>query len=174
MLINSDNLKTLGTGFQAAFKRGLGQAAAQRSLVATPVPSSTKSEEYGWLGKMPNMREWLGDRVIQNIKTHDYTIKNRDWELTLGVDRNDIEDDNVGVYTPLFEEMGRSVEAHPEQLVFELLKAGFTTPCYDGQFFFDTDHPVLDAAGAEISVANTDGGVGTPWFLIDEIGRAHV
>lgn len=108
MLINSGNLKTLGTGFQAAFKRGLGQAAAQRSLVATPVPSSTKSEEYGWLGKMPNMREWLGDRVIQNIKTHDYTIKNRDWELTLGVDRNDIEDDNVGVYTPLFEEAARS------------------------------------------------------------------
>lgn len=171
MLINSGTLKTLGTGFKAAFMRGLGQAASQRSLVATTVPSSTKSEEYGWLGKMPNMREWLGDRVVQNIKTHDYTIRNRDFELTLGVDRNDILDDNVGVYTPLMEEMGRSTEAHPEQLVFELLKAGFTTPCYDGQNFFDTDHPVLDENGAEISVANTDGGAGAPWFLIDDTRR---
>lgn len=168
MLINSGNLKTLGTGFNAAFKRGLGQAAAQRAIIATVVPSSTKSNEYGWLGKVPNMRKWLGDRVVQNIATHDYAIKNEDFELTLGVDRNDIEDDNVGIYTPLFEEMGRSADAHPEQLVWDLLKAGWATPCYDGQNFFDTDHPVLNAAGEEVSVANTDGGSGSPWFLVDD------
>ena len=168
MLINPGNLKTLNTGFKAAFKRGLGQAASQRAIVATTVPSSTKSEEYGWLGKVPGMREWLGDRVIQNVASHDYTIKNRDFELTVGVDKNDILDDNVGVYTPLMEEMGRSVEAHPDELVWALLKAGFVTACYDGQNYFDTDHPVLDADGQEISVANTDGGAGEPWFLIDD------
>ena len=168
MLVNSGTLRTLGTSFNSKFKNGLAMAASQRELVATTVPSSTASEEYGWLGKVPGMREWLGDRVIQNIETHEYTIKNRDWEQTIGVERNKIEDDNVGIYAPLFEEMGRATEAHPEELVFNLLKAGFATPCYDGQNFFDTDHPVLDANGEEISVANTDGGAGTPWFLIDD------
>lgn len=170
MQINSGNLRTLGTGYKASFAQGLGMVTSMRALVATTVPSTTGKEEYGWLGQSPSMREWLGPRVVQNIATHDYTIKNRSWELTQAVDRDAIEDDSYGVYAPLMQEMGRSVAAHPEQLVFELLAAGFSVPCYDGQNFFDTDHPVLDAAGNEVFVANTDAvpGNGPAWFLIDD------
>ncbi|OZA18509.1 MAG: hypothetical protein B7Y02_01430 [Rhodobacterales bacterium 17-64-5] len=63
--------------------------------------------------------------------------------------------------------MGNSTGGHVEMLVFALLAAGFTTNCYDGQFFFDTDHPILDQNGNATTFANTDGGAGTPWFLID-------
>jgi len=64
--------------------------------------------------------------------------------------------------------MGRAAAEFPDQLVFDLLAAGFTTECYDGQNFFDTDHPVRpDPSADPISVANTDGGSGTPWFLFD-------
>ncbi|WP_343545502.1 Mu-like prophage major head subunit gpT family protein [Sphingomonas paucimobilis] len=142
-------------------------AKADHLLIATEVPSTTSKEEYGWLGQVPGMREWLGDRVVQNVALHDYTIKNRDFELTIGVPRNAIKDDNYGVYAPLFQEMGRSTTAHPSQLCYPLLKAGFTSLCYDGQYFFDTDHPVLDESGAEVSVANTDGGNGAFWCLFD-------
>lgn len=168
MIVTSGNLRTLGVGFNAAFKMGLGMATPMRSIVSTRVPSTTGKEEYGWLGKFPGMREWIGDRQLNNLRTHDYAIKNRDWEDTVTVDRNDIEDDNLGIYGPMFQEMGIATEQHPDELVFGLLKAGFSTPCYDGQFFFDTDHPVLDENGVEQSVANTDGGSGTPWFLIDD------
>lgn len=168
MLINSENLRTLGIGFNASFQRGLGRAASQRAIVATEVPSSTSQNEYGWLGKFPKMREWVGDRVINQMAAYRYAIANKDWESTIEVDRNDIEDDNIGIYAPLFEEMGMSTETHPDELVFALLKAGFSTNCYDGQFFFDTDHAVLDETGAPVAVANTDGGSGTPWFLIDD------
>ncbi|WP_119167106.1 Mu-like prophage major head subunit gpT family protein [Algihabitans albus] len=167
MIINRTNLTNLGVGFKTSFQNGLGQAEAQSDRVATTVTSTTGKEEYGWLGKIPNVREWVGDRVVQNMLQHAYTIRNRSWELTIGVDRDDIEDDNLGVYMPMFEEMGRSTAAHREQLVFELLQNGFTELCYDGQPFFDTDHPVLDESGATVSVANTDGGAGTPWYLID-------
>ncbi|GAB4192562.1 MAG: Mu-like prophage major head subunit gpT family protein [Thalassobaculales bacterium] len=166
MIINQATLTGVYTGFKAHFQAALDQAPSHRATVATVVPSSTREEEYGWLGKVPGMREWLGDRVVHGVASHGYKVKNRDFELTIGVDRNDIEDDRLGVYAPLFQEMGMSVAAHPEILVFDLLKAGFTTPCYDGQYFFDTDHPVLNAAGVPVSVANTDGGSGTPWYLI--------
>ncbi|MTW19097.1 hypothetical protein GJ689_23135 [Rhodoplanes serenus] len=168
MIINQANLRNLYVGYRTAFQGGLGQAESQYPRIATTVPSSTREEEYGWLGKIPSMREWIGDRVVQNITSSSYKIKNKPFELTVGVDRDDIEDDNLGIYTPLFTEMGMSTAAHPEQLVWGLLKAGFTTPCYDGQNYFDTDHPVLDAGGREISVANTDGGAGAPWFLLDD------
>lgn len=167
MIINQTNLRTLFTGFKTAFQQGLGQAATQHERVAMVVPSSTGVEDYGWLGQVPGFREWLGDRVVQNVMTHSYSIRNRDFELTIGVGRNAIEDDQYGVYSPLFQEMGRATAAHPSELVFDLLKRGFTEPCYDGQYMFDTDHPVIQADGSVASVANTDGGSGTPWFLMD-------
>lgn len=170
MIINQGNLGRLFTGFKTSFNEGLGQAAPQYERVATVVPSSTREEKYGWLGKVPRFREWAGDRVIQNIMAHDYAIKNKDYENTIGVDRNDIEDDQYGVYAPLFREMGMATAAHPDELVWDLLLAGFGGTqglCYDGQFFFDTDHPVIDENGDTISVANTDGGAGSAWFLID-------
>lgn len=168
MKINPGNLQTLGLSFSAIYQQGLTMAPSQSMMVSTMVPSSTGENEYGWLGKLPSMREWLGDRVINAATASDYTIKNRDFEQTIGVDRNDIEDDNIGIYSPLFTEMGRSTMAHKEELVFGQLKAGFDRPCYDGQNFFDTDHPVLDAAGNETVVSNMQAGAGVPWYLIDD------
>lgn len=166
MIINSANLDALRVGFSTAFKQGLDQAPTQYGRIATTVPSTSKSNKYGWLGKMPNMREWVGPRHVHGLAEHSYTIENTAEELTIGVDRDDIEDDNIGVYAPLFTEMGMSTASRPDVLIFDLLKAGFTTNCYDGQFFFDTDHPVLDAKGDATTVANTDGGAGASWFLL--------
>lgn len=166
MIVNSANLSAIRTGFNTSYKRGLGQAQTRYGQIATTVPSSTKETRYGWLGKMPNMRNWIGERVVQGLAEHDYSIKNEDFELTIGVDRNDIKDDNLGIYDPMFVEMGESVAAHPDILSFRALSDGFTKPCYDGQNFFDTDHPVLDANGDATTVANTDGGTGPAWFLM--------
>ena len=166
MLINTPNLEAIRVGFSTAYKRGLGQAETQYTRIATVVPSSTRESRYGWLGKMPNMREWLGPRLIQGLAEHDYAIKNKDFELTIGVDRNDIKDDNLGNYEPMFVEMGESTAAHPDLLTFGALAGGFATECYDGQYFFDTDHPVINEDGSMGTVANTDGGSGAPWFLL--------
>lgn len=167
MLINAANLEALRAGFKTSFQGGLGQASTMHAQVATVVPSTTKEQKYGWLGKIPNVQEWVGARVVQNLMQHDYSIKEKAWELTLGVDRDDIETDNLGIYGPLFTEMGMSTGAKWDLLVYELLKAGFTTECYDRQYFFDSDHPVLDEDGSTITVSNTGGGSGTPWFLLD-------
>lgn len=167
MLVNSANLNSLRVGFKTSFQGGLAMASTMHTRISTPVPSSLKEQKYGWLGKIPNVREWIGPRAIQNLEQHDYSIKEKPWELTIGVDKDDIETDNLGIYGPMFQEMGQSTGAHWDQLVFNLLAAGFTMPCYDGQYYFDTDHPVRDANGNEISVANTDGGAGARWFLMD-------
>ena len=169
MLVNNANLKTLFTAFNAAFRGGLGQAASQYGQIATTVPSTTAAEEYGWLGELPGLREWLGDRVVHAIGLHGYTIKNKPFELTVGVPRTAIEDDTYGVYTPLMTEMGRAVEAHPDQITFGLLKAGRVELCYDGQPFFSATHKVLNDKGKEVNVSNVsdDSGSGPSWYLMD-------
>lgn len=167
MEINSTNLRTAYVGFNAAFQSGLAEATSLAGQVATTVPSTTKENEYGWLGKFPRFREWIGDRTINSLAKHSYTIKNRKFESTIEVEADDVSDDNLGIYRPLFQDMGSAAGTFADGLVWPLLKAGWTTKCYDGQNFFDTDHPVLDENGNEVSVANTDGGSGTPWFLMD-------
>lgn len=169
MIVNAGNLKALTISFKASFMGGLGQAGTDHQQIITTVPSSTGSEEYGWLGQMPNVREWIGDRVVHGIMQHGYTVKNKHFELTIAVPRTAIDDDQYGVYSPLFTEMGRSIAAHPGQLVYGLLKDGRNALCYDKQPFFSASHPVLDAKGKLTTQSNIDdgsGGGGT-WYVLD-------
>ncbi|HEX7049461.1 MAG TPA: Mu-like prophage major head subunit gpT family protein [Longimicrobiales bacterium] len=171
MLINQSALRAVTTGFKTVFNGALAAAPSHWQRVAMLVPSGHRSETYAWLGAIPRLREWVGERVVQNLRAHDYTIKNRSFEATIGVDRNDIEDDSYAVYAPFIAQLAEEAKSHPDELVFGLLKNGFTEKGYDGQNFFDTDHPVVDEAGAEQSVSNLGGGAGEPWFLLD-VSRA--
>jgi len=163
-------LSGLRVGFSKAFQDALTNTPTDWEKVATRVPSSSASNTYGWLGQFPALREWVGDRVLKDMAAQAYQIQNKLYEGTVAVKRTDIEDDNVGVYTPLFSEMGRAVRAHADQLVFGLLAAGETTTCYDGQNFFDTDHPVypnVDGTGTPTLVSNLQAGTGPAWYLLD-------
>jgi phage major head subunit gpT-like protein len=162
MIINSANLKALQMGFHATFNTAYAGAPSDYDKIAMTVPSTTSKETYAWLGQTTGFREWVGDRVIQSLGVHDYTIKNKDFENTVKVLRNDIEDDSYGVYTPVIAQLGQDAKNHPDQLVFGQLASGFAQTCYDGQYFFDTDHPV----GTQ-SVSNFGGGSGAAWYLLD-------
>lgn len=162
MLLLPVNLENLFTGFKTAFNSGLTSAPSTWQKVAMEVGSVTGEESYGWLAQLPAVREWIGDRIIHNLLTHGYTIKNRTFELTIGVDRNDMEDDKAGLLAPLFETMGREGGDFIEKLVYELLASGFAELCYDGKPFFSEEHPVGDDVHSNVNV-----GTGPAWYLFD-------
>ena len=132
------------------------QATLKRSPCGCPVRTPKKSTD-GWAAS-PRLREWIGDRVIRNLSVHDWRIKNRKFESTIAVPRDALEDDTYGVFGPMISEMGREARDHPNELVFRLLANGFSTACYDGQYFFDTDHLGTNAQGEEVSVSKHAGG----------------
>jgi len=166
MQVNAANMAILNQGFNAAFRGAFESVQPMSQRVAMTVPSSTSEEKYGWLGMTTRFREWLGERQYQALKTHGYSIKNKTFENTVEVSREAIDDDQYGVYTPLMQQMGQDARLHPDELVFALLASGFSTPCYDGQYFFDTDHPV-GLPGSVASISNFQGGSGTAWYLLD-------
>jgi phage major head subunit gpT-like protein len=137
-------IRALNTTFQGTFRNAYQSAPSIVPDVTTPVPSSSKSNTYGWMKKIPQMRKWVGERVIHGLSSHGYAIENEDYELTLGVDRNDFADDNLGQYDPLMRMLGENAAMHPQRLLIDLLNNGHlsTATCFDGQNFFDTDHPV--------------------------------
>lgn len=166
MLINSASLEALRVGFKTEFQKAFDSTPKLKDRVAMTIRSTQAQNTYGWLNSLTGMREWIGARIIDNLSESSYAIVNKHFEKTVGVDRNDIEDDNLGTYATSFAMMGDAVASLPEQLVWDMLKAGFSTNCFDGQFFFDTDHPITLADGSTGTYANTDGGAGTPWFLL--------
>lgn len=167
MILNSTNLESAFKGFKAVFKSAFEATETFAPTVAMMTTSGTSEEEYAWLGQFPALREWIGERHLHALRAHGFKIKNRDFESTVTIPRNDMEDDKFGLYGPMFSEMGRVTKVHPDTLVFGLLKDGFAVNCYDGQNFFDTDHVGYDENDNQISVSNVQAGAGDAWFLLD-------
>lgn len=136
-------IRALNTTFSGIFQGSYQNAQTFYTDIVTRAPSSSRSNTYGWMKKIPQMRKWVGERVIHGLASHGYQIVNEDYELTLGVDRNDFKDDNLGQYDPLMMMLGENAAYHPQMLLIDLLNNGHlsTATCFDGQNFFDTDHP---------------------------------
>lgn len=168
MLLNSQTLDLVFKGFKAVYTDAYMQAPVHHEKIVMKIPSASRDETYSWLGEFPQLREWVGARHIKSLKAHGFTIENLTFESTVEVKRNDISDDRIGVFKPMFSEMGQLARRHPEELVFNLLKSGFDTECFDGQNFFDMDHPMTGESGTEtVSVSNMQNGTSPPWFLLD-------
>jgi phage major head subunit gpT-like protein len=142
VIINAENLASLRRNFRALAYESLARVDLQWRNIAMLAPSNTGSNTYGWLADVPGMKEWVDEREIKNLSESSYNIRNRDFELTVAVHENDIADDNLGVYTPMFQMLGEEVAYHRDQLVFDVLRDGFTQLGYDGVTFFATNHKV--------------------------------
>lgn len=137
-------LAAMFQSFNTLFNKGVASVDSYWEKISMKVPSSGAQENYAWLGNMPLLREWIGERAIKKLIKKSYSIKNKKFEATVEIKREEIEDDTCGVYSPVIQNMGESAAAWPDQLTFELLANGFTEKCYDDQPFFSNNHPVGD------------------------------
>ena len=161
-------LAALNVAMTTAFNTRLTGVETTYGRIAMTVQSSTRHQTYPKLSELGPMREWVGERYVERLQTDGFVITNRKFEKTVAVPVDDISDDVYGVYQPLVSDMGQVAAELPDDLVWEQLEKGFTTAHYDGQYFFDTDHPVEDEDGTEVSVSNFGGGSGSAWYLIDD------
>lgn len=154
MLVNKSALDAVFTNLKTTFNKAFKGRKSTWQKIAMKVTSTSSQNDYGWLSKFPKMRKWIGEKNIKSLEAHKYTIVNDDYEATVEVDRNDIEDDNLGIYGPQAMAAGESAADLPDDIVNELIVNGHQELCFDGQNFFDTDHPSFDKDGEKISVSN--------------------
>lgn len=177
MFKKSEVLKAIETQFKKDFAAGLGLIKPQWDLIAMKVSSNTKVNTYGFLDQFPKMVEWVNKRQRKAMQAQGTSIENKLYESTVGIARTDIEDDQVGLFRPMVQQAAQSAAELPDDLVFGLLKAGKTTLCYDGQNYFDTDHPVfdnVDGTGSSKEQSNITTGTKTeaPTFYIFDTTNA--
>ncbi len=154
MLVNKSTLAAIFVNLKATFNQAFSEAPTTWQKIAMKVPSTTGQEDYAWLSNFPRMRRWIGDKAVRSLAAFRYSVVNDDFEATVEVDRNHIEDDQLGIYKPMAQGAGFAAKQWPDELVAEVVNGAFTTPCYDGQYFCDTDHPVGDGNGGTITVSN--------------------
>lgn len=163
-------LTALFVSMSAAYTQGHGTAKPQWQKIATEVPSSGSASYYGWLKDLPGITEWVGARQLADIGKHGYSIENKTFESSISISRESIDDDQVGMYSVIAKNYGEQVALFPDTLSYPLLTAGFSTLCFDGQNYFDTDHPLGDAGNSVYSnvVGDPSTDSGEPWFLFDD------
>jgi len=114
--------------------------AAWWTRLALHFASTQESETYRWLGMVPQVREWVGGRQVKPLRGQGVTIVNKTWEATIRVDADEQRRDKSGQIMVRINELARRVATHPNKLLTTLILNGESAACYDGQYFFDSDH----------------------------------
>ncbi len=155
-LLNKNKLAAAFDTAQAAWNNALKTVQATWREWAGSLTSDTSSESYHWVELLVVIREWIGERVINSAKGEKWVVENKPYEGTYGLEVDDINDDKLGMLKPLTDSLAAAASYHPENLLSEVALLGFSKPCYDGQNFFDTDHPSLAGDGTTYSNLSTD------------------
>jgi len=148
MVINPTSLDALFISFSKQFADAyMTEAQPLLDAVGMRVPSNTRDQRYPIVQSITGaMRQWTGERQVQNIVNQGFTVTNAKWENTLAIERTDLEDDQYGVYSSmLIPNLARHAKLLPELQIANVFNSNPT--CYDGQALFSASHPI-DPSGA--------------------------
>ena len=145
-----DQLVRANNGYRAHFVEQLRKTEAEwmplLSAITMEIPSMGPSEEHNFGEAAPKMTEWVGDREIGRLGLDGFTLKNKNYANGVEIDRNDLEDDRLGLYVPQIRAMAEEGTLSKVDLLRDLLNGAFADLCYDGQAFFANAHPLSDSS----------------------------
>ena len=158
MDINQSSLDILFRGVRLDYQSAYDATTTWYDQVATTIPSGdVRSVTYGWMDRLPIFREWLGNRVVNAASTHVRQVVNKPFELTVALDRFDVEDDQFGIFQYAVRSMGEQARKWPDQRIAQWMRSDASTVNgFDGVPQFSTAHPTL---GGDV-VGSAYGGFG--------------
>lgn len=162
MLINGTNLDALFIAFSKNFEQAyMTEAAPLLEAVGQIIPSNTRDQRYPFVQSISGaMRQWTGERQVQNIVVDGFVVTNLKWENTLAIERTDLEDDQYGVYSSmLIPNLARHARLLPDLQIASGIEANGTG--FDGVAFFASTHPI-DPSGANTGTQSNNMGTSKP------------
>lgn len=138
--------------------------------LAMTVNSNQASETYAWLGMTPAMREWAGGRTAKDVREFSFSIANKEHEASIFVKTSELRRDKTGQLQIRINELVERALYYPAKLLTTLIQNGEATTCYDGQYFFDTDHSEGDSGTQDNDLTYAASSGTTP--TVDEMRAA--
>ena len=117
--------------------------------------SDQEKETYKWMGNAPAMREWIGGRQSKGFAVNGIEITNLHYEATIEFKKRELTLDKTGQVQVRIGELARRANTHWAYLLSTLITNGTSTVCYDGQYFFDTDHSEGSSGSQSNSISVT-------------------
>lgn len=167
MDITASNLDILFRGFNLSYQSALDATPVWYSQIAEVIPSGDVREvTYGWLERLPILRQWIGPRIVNAATSHSRTVVNAPYEMTYALDKFDVADDRFGLFNYTMRSAGQQAAKWPDQQIASWItntssangRMGATiTNGYDGVPQFSTAHPLL---GGDVASSSAAGGLG--------------
>jgi len=121
--------------------------------LAMEIPSTARVNIYAFMDRLPRVREWIGERVLQNAQARSTEIFNKDYEDTIELERNDVDDMQIGLFGNAVDGLAGSMKKWPDALIIDQLRNGATSgqpyQGYDQQPYFSTAHPYKPGFGSQ-------------------------
>lgn len=128
--------------------------------ISTPVIDSDQdSEDYGWIGMVPQMSEKRGEKKFSQLRETDWIVRNAEYQGGIVLPRKHVLYDKTGQVRIRVNDLADRAMAHWVSLIAPLIINGESAVCYDGQFYFDTDHSEGDSGSQSNDITYN---VGTP------------
>lgn len=141
--------------FSTLFDMTLSRTPTDFQDFCTVIPVSSTVTEFKWLGEVPKMTEWIGQRAISKLRAETHQIRTKNWANGIEIERDDLDDDKLGLIQPRIAQLANEGMWSIEDLVFDIINdalshgtgGGSLALCYDGQPLFDGDHTASGSGG---------------------------
>lgn len=108
--------------------------------VSNEFDSDQASEEYPFLGQVPTMQLWKGERKTKVLRDDKFVIINDHFESTMRIEDSQRRRDKTKQLETRISEHVRRGDSHWSALLATLIINGESTNGFDGEYFFDVDH----------------------------------
>lgn len=149
--------KAIIRGIRGEFIEGLQASTNLATRVARAVQSDKREESYLFSGSTAQVRQWTDERRPAEISEFEVKVVNNHYEASISIHRDDIDDDQAGLYLRRARELGVRMADYENVLVLKTaIDASYSDSdlglSFDGQFHFDTDH-AWTGEGAEYTTS---------------------
>ena len=121
--------------FERSYRAYWGRLGDMRELYY-PATSRTGHMKFPWIGDIPGMRRWVGDKVYSELSRYSYQLETEEYYSGFSVRRRDIRRGNIQYVRPRMRDMMQDASNFRDILIVDAMKDGITGLAYDGQAFF--------------------------------------
>ncbi|MEM0952265.1 MAG: Mu-like prophage major head subunit gpT family protein [Cyanobacteria bacterium P01_H01_bin.74] len=114
--------------------------------LAMYIDSNSEAEDLGWLGSLPVLTPWDGERTFSQMNEYTWRIYNEQFQAGLQIKKLTIDRDKLNAFLPKVAMFGERAAQNPMKLAGQLLLNSETQACYDGVSFFSPQHPIAPGA----------------------------
>jgi phage major head subunit gpT-like protein len=122
------------------------------SICTSPFDSDQDSEEYNWLGMVPQLSKKGAKKSFSQVRENAWIVDNVEYQGGIQFPKKHILYDKTGQVQIRINELVDRARAHWISIVAPLIINGAANTCYDDQYFFDTDHEEGASGGQDNNI----------------------